>query len=81
MMTARIMVVVTDKDGGGERTVMTEKREKRFAAGLRERTRKEKEDGGLGFYKITPPFNIEMSKLPMVLYLCQIICVWLSLLL
>jgi hypothetical protein len=26
------------------------------------------------------PFNIEMSKLPMVLYLCQIICVWLSLL-
>jgi hypothetical protein len=38
MMTARMMVVVTDKDGGGERTVMTEKREKRFAASLIERT-------------------------------------------
>jgi len=38
MMTARMMVVVTDNDGGGERTVMTEKREKRFVAGLREST-------------------------------------------
>jgi len=32
----------------------------------------------LCFYKIAPYFNVEMSKLSMVLYLCLIICVWLS---
>jgi len=34
--------------------------------------------GVLGFYKTTPCFIVEMAKLPIVLYLCQILCVYLS---
>jgi len=64
--------------GGGEGWLKREKRENICCWYERENVKKEKEEGGLSFYKITPPFNVEMSKLPMVLYLCYIICVWLS---
>lgn len=61
-----------------------EKREEREVGGWSEREEKtlgrEKEDDTLGFTKLPPFFNVEMSKLSLVSVLCQKIYVQLSLL-
>lgn len=79
-MTTITMVVVVDEDGGGKRwlTAMREREEERTIVGLRENAKKGEGRCWVELLQNCPSFNVEISKLPLILYLCLAFCVQLS---